>query len=66
MRRISGEQSRITVRLPLSERRDAERQARLSRASLSDFVRQAVREKVSRDRRGLADDGRGLSAAGDE
>lgn len=51
MRRLRGEQSRITVRLPAAERRAAEKVARQKGQRLSDFVREAIREKVQREGR---------------
>lgn len=51
VRRLRGEQSRITVRLPAAERRAAEKVARQKGRGLSDFVREAIREKVQREGR---------------
>lgn len=52
MRRIRGEQTRVTCRLPVTERREAERYARASGVKLSVFIRQAIREKIERERGG--------------
>lgn len=59
MRRTHHEQSRITFRLPLDERLAAEKVCRASGVKLSDFLRQAVREKVEREG-GAAPDARGI------
>lgn len=51
MRRLRGEQSRITIRLPANEKRAAEKVARFSGQRLSDFIREAIREKIEREGR---------------
>lgn len=54
MRRMRGEGTRITFRLSAEERHEAERLARLKAQKLSDFVRDALREKMDRERGGPA------------
>lgn len=48
-RRLSGEEEKITFRLPALDRRDAARLARMRGVSLSEWVREAVREKLKRE-----------------